>query len=105
MSYNLHPLAYVDAEFYANILMTVPLGVYLYLAKPNLSPVAFLLLCALPGLAIESCQLVADLAVNLNRVVDIDDVISNTLGVFCDYLALKVSDHTPLTHLVRPFAL
>lgn len=105
VSYNLHPLAYVDAEFYANILMTVPLGVYLYLAKPNLSPVAFLLLCALPGLAIESCQLVADLAVNLNRVVDIDDVISNTLGVFGGYLVLKVSDHTPLTHLVRPFAL
>lgn len=43
----------------------------------------------------------ADLAVNLNRVVDIDDVISNTLGVFGGYLVLKVSDHTPLTHLVR----
>lgn len=105
VSYNLHPLAYVDAEFFANILLTVPLGVYLYLAKSRLNLLNLFLISIIPGLMIESCQLVADLAVNLNRVVDIDDVISNTCGVLVGYLVVKLFDHTPLTHLVKPFAL
>lgn len=103
--YNLHPLAHVDLEFAANILLTVPLGCYFYLLRPKAKWGLVLLLGVIPGLFIESTQMVSDLLFGTLRVVDIDDVITNTMGVWVGFFGTWLVAHTPVKSLVRPFLL
>lgn len=103
--YNLHPLVHVDLEFLANIALTIPMGVYLYLFKPRLAGWQVVLLALVPGCLIESVQFCSDLLVHTARVADIDDIITNTSGVLVGYLAVWLAEFTPLTWLVKHFSL
>ena len=105
VAYNLVALKYFDGGFVENVLMTVPAGVYLRLAKPKLSSVQLIGWALLPGLAIESCQFISDMAVNLQRVVDIDDLCANTLGVLLGFVLLQLLEYTSLKKLIIKLSL
>lgn len=89
---NLTPFAGgLGLDFFLNILMTVPLGLYYgLLAKaPKFKTSLFLGLGT--GLTIETLQFLADQVVTLNRWVDVNDLITNTLGVCLGFLCFKVA--------------
>ena len=105
VAYNLVALKYFDGGFVENVLMTVPAGVYLRLAKPKLSLVQLIVWALLPGLAIECCQFISDMAVNLQRVVDIDDLCANTSGVLLGFVLLQLLERTSLKKLIIKLSL
>ncbi|AEV95481.1 VanZ family protein [Pediococcus claussenii] len=66
-----------------NMIMTLPAGVYLRLLLPNKVnkiPIVFMLAISI-GLFNEGGQFILDLLVNIQRTVDITDVITNSIGV------------------------
>jgi glycopeptide antibiotics resistance protein len=77
-------MQWVLVDFGLNLLLTIPFGVGIgYFNKPR-----FLKLCLWAfgaGLSLEAFQLLIKLAFNNYHVVDINDVILNTLGVFVGY--------------------
>ncbi|GBG94688.1 membrane protein [Ligilactobacillus salitolerans] len=79
----------LDIQFYLNVLMTVPFGVFtaLLVRKP-LSLWRSAGLGIVVGGLIESTQLILDNLQLTSRWVDINDVIANALGVFAGYLVL-----------------
>lgn len=101
ITYNLRPFAHVNPEFWANVALTVPLGGIYYLAKRRWSVWALLGAALVPGFLIEFGQLLADLFVNLSRVVDIDDWLTNSLGVLLGWLAIAGLDRWGLGRLWR----
>jgi len=105
VAYNLVALRYFDGGFVENIIMTIPAGVYLSLAKPKLSKSKILLWSLVPGLVIESCQFFSDLTVNLQRVVDIDDLCANTLGMLIGYGIVFLLKQTDLNKVITKLTL
>lgn len=103
--YNLRPLQNIDPEFVANIFMTFPLGCYVYCWRPRLKSWNLLLIALTPGLIIESTQFISDLLVGNHRVADIDDVITNTLGVLIGYGIFWLLSKTPGERLLNYFRL
>ena len=103
--YNLRPLQNIDPEFLANIVMTIPLGCYVYCWRPRLKSWQLLLIALIPGAIIESAQFVRDLLVGNHRVADIDDVITNTLGVLVGYGVFWLVSKTPGDRLLKYFRL
>ncbi|MFD1672030.1 VanZ family protein [Agrilactobacillus yilanensis] len=93
----------IGADFFLNILMTVPLGIYLGLFAKNTNLKQSLQLGLLTGLTIESAQFIADQVVDLKRWVDINDIITNCLGVIVGYLIFKLVARL-LPKLVQTFA-
>lgn len=93
VTYNLRPLAHVNPEFWANVALTLPLGALYYLAKRSWSPLGLVGAALVPGLLIEGGQLVADVLVNLNRIVDVDDWLTNSLGVLVGWGIMALVDH------------
>lgn len=87
---NFIPFKGIAGDFFLNILMTVPLGVYfgLFAIKPSLK--GSLRLGLMTGLTIESLQFIADVLVDIRRWVDINDVITNCLGVIVGYGVFKL---------------
>lgn len=83
--YNLHPLQYLTIDWFKNILLTIPMGMITYLLHDRFSIGAMMIVALLPGITIETIQMFADLLVNLQRVVDIDDIITNWLGMMIGY--------------------
>lgn len=92
ITYNLRPLIHVNREFWANVAMTVPLGAFYYLARRHWRPLMLVCAALVPGLVIELGQLVSDLLVNLSRVVDVDDWLTNSLGVLVGFGLMLVLD-------------
>lgn len=74
-------MMWLFVDFGLNLLLTIPFGFGLgYFRKPS-----FLQLCLWAfgtGLTLETLQLALKLGFNNYHVVDINDVILNTLGVF-----------------------
>lgn len=71
-------------NIYENILVTVPFGFGIsFIAR--LKPRDFIWLGFLVGLAFEGIQLIISLIASPFRVIDINDVILNTFGVFIGY--------------------
>lgn len=74
------PFRGIGLDFFLNILLTVPLG----LLAPLMRPFKFkkiVLLGVTTGFLIEACQFALDWTFNLNRWVDINDILMNALGV------------------------
>ena len=74
-------------DFLLNIVMTLPLAALLYVvfsvrAKSRVFLVGFVI-----SAAIEVMQAVQDIAFHGNRWADVNDLISNTLGVLIGYIA------------------
>lgn len=96
-------LQWVIVDFGLNLLLTIPFGVGIaYFSKPG-----FFKLCLWAfgaGLSLELLQLLLKLGFNNYHVVDINDVILNTLGVFVGYLlyilARRIFVKTPKTKKV-----
>lgn len=101
---NPFPLRGVTLDFYLNVLMTVPMGVYLGLFK-KWRPSQILIAGLVMGSAIESTQFVLDFVVHLSRWVDINDVLTNAAGVIVGYGLVMLLKHSPLKRLVQFFAL
>lgn len=79
----IHPLqaASMDASFWLNILMTVPQGVLWQLNHHQSRWRQWLVVGLATGLTLEVGQALGNWAVSLGRWVDINDVITNCLGV------------------------
>lgn len=98
------PFRGIEMDFYLNILMMVPMGVYLkLLSKVNFRQVAELGL--LIGLGIESAQFLLDSFLQLSRWVDINDVITNAGGVIIGYVIVLILQYSPLKRIVSYFSL
>ena len=98
------PFRGIEMDFYLNILMTVPLGVYLkLLSKSTFHQIIGLGL--LVGVGIESTQFILDSFLQLSRWIDINDVMTNACGIIVGYLLVAVLQHSPLKRLVGYFSL
>lgn len=101
---NLIPFNALTSDFFLNILMTVPLGCYLYLIKrPSLATILVIGLAT--GISIESGQFIYDLLFNIGRSIDINDIITNTLGVLGGYLIIMGLNKTFIKNMVNRFSL
>lgn len=102
---NLIPLQGLSEEFFLNILMTIPLGVYLYLSDHQmpLPRAAFYGFCF--SLFIELNQFFCGIIFHIGRVADIDDLISNTIGTTIGFAAMMFLDQTILHSVIKQFML
>ncbi|GEA93490.1 hypothetical protein PDA01_13830 [Pediococcus damnosus] len=81
-----------------NIIMTIPMGIYLYIFghkdRPLLNEVLFIAV----GIALfnEGGQFVLDQLIHINRTVDIMDVIHNALGVVIGFYLM-----TPFNFILK----
>ena len=80
----------IDATFYLNIVMAIPLGIYYGLLIPRANLIKVFTIGLLASSSIEAGQYILNHSLMLNRSVDIDDVIANVLGVLIGYLVLRV---------------
>lgn len=89
---NLTPFAGgLGLDFFLNILMTVPLGLYYGLLAPSSRFKTSLILGLGIGLTLETYQFIADQVVDLKRWVDVNDLITNALGVCLGFLCFKLA--------------
>ena len=86
---NLQALRGIDPTFYLNIVMAVPLGIYYGLLIPRANILKVLLVGLLASTLVEVTQYLLNHSILLNRSVDINDVISNVLGVLIGYIVLR----------------
>lgn len=96
------PFRGIELDFYMNIVMMVPMGVYLALFK-KWSGWRILLIGILMGTAIESTQFVLDTVLHMSRWVDINDVMTNAAGVVIGYYAVALLKRTPFRRVVQFF--
>lgn len=94
----------IGLDFFLNILMTIPLGIYFGLFYKKSTFKTSLQLGLLTGLTIESTQFLADQLVNLKRWVDINDILTNCLGVLIGYGLFVVLDKL-MPKVIRAFEL
>lgn len=91
-----YPSALRSMGSYMNIVMTIPAGVYLgILFHRHLNWLTVILCAGLVGIFNEGNQLILDMIINIQRTVDITDVLTNAAGVVIGYLAFYC--------LVRPW--
>jgi glycopeptide antibiotics resistance protein len=87
---NLVALYGIDMTFYLNIIMAVPMGIYYGLLILRASILKVFLVGILASTWVEVAQYILNHSILLNRSVDINDVISNVIGVLVGYGALKI---------------
>lgn len=102
---NLIPFWSTTADFYQNVLMMLPMGVYLGLLLPQFKIKKVILTGLGISVTIESLQFVLDLLVGLSRWVDINDVLTNTFGVVAGWCILEILMHTFLARVLNNFAI
>jgi glycopeptide antibiotics resistance protein len=98
---NLVPFWSTTADFYQNVVMMLPMGVYIGLMVPQFNWRGVVVAGGLISIAIETMQFFLDLTVGLSRWVDINDVITNTLGVLVGWLILKLLAATILKTVIE----
>lgn len=100
---NVIPFWSTTADFYQNVLMMLPMGVYVGLMLPKFTFKKVVFTGLGVSATIEFLQLVLDLSVGLSRWVDINDVLTNTVGVLVGWLFLKLLMHTFLKKILNRF--
>lgn len=103
--YNAIPLQGLSHEFFLNVIMTIPWGVYLFLINHRLKLARATLFCLLFSLFIELNQFILDLVVNLGRLADVDDLITNTVGGLIGFLIMALLSQTRIRRLIQYFSL
>ncbi|KRL21604.1 VanZ family protein [Lentilactobacillus kisonensis] len=98
---NLIPFWSTTADFYQNVMMMLPFGVYLALLLPTIRFRNVVLTGAIVGVGIETLQLILDLTINLSRWVDINDVLTNACGVVIGWLMITLANRTPLKQFIK----
>ncbi|GAB2021187.1 VanZ family protein [Pseudolactococcus yaeyamensis] len=88
---NLVDLIFIILQNVANIFLIFPLVFALCLLKPSIRYFKKVLLISfLMSLSIETTQVILDLLFNFNRVFEVDDLITNTLGGMLAYLLYQL---------------
>ncbi|MBB1080044.1 VanZ family protein [Limosilactobacillus sp. STM2_1] len=103
--FNIIPLQGLSEEFFLNVIMTVPFGIYLYLINHQMPFTHAILYGFLFSFFIESNQFVCDLLFHIGRVADVDDLISNTLGTTIGFAVMIMLDQTVFHHIIKQFML
>lgn len=98
------PFRGIEFDFYLNIIMMVPMGVYLGLLRKS-RHTHIIWAGIMIGIGIESTQFILDSFLNMSRWVDINDVITNAFGVVIGYLLIFLLRHSPLWRVIRYFSL
>ncbi|MBS7575992.1 VanZ family protein [Enterococcus sp. MMGLQ5-2] len=81
----------VFLQSFFNILMTIPLTMLFAIAFPKYENLKNALLLAFTvSFVIELGQGILDITLQLNRIVDIDDLIFNTIGGLLGFLLFKL---------------
>ena len=93
---NIIPFQALSPDFFLNIVMTVPTGIYWYLLSDRHDCKFVLLFGILLGISIETTQFLCDLLFHVERFVDIDDVITNTAGVLVGFYTMVILKTTVL---------
>lgn len=75
------PFQHLDIEFWLNVLLTIPLGFLINWNFPHWSWQRIVLIGLLTGLTLETGQFILDWLVQINRWVEVDDVLTNWCGV------------------------
>lgn len=89
------PFQALDLEYWLNLLLTVPLGLFFGLTQ-QWSWRRLLLLGLIMGCGLEVLQFILDQLIDLQRVVDIDDVITNFGGTVLGGVLYWCLHKTPL---------
>lgn len=103
--FNAIPFQGISPEFFLNIIMTFPLGVYLFLFNYRTPFERAILYGFLFSLFIESNQFVWDYFLNLQRLADIDDLITNTLGAVIGFSLMIILYQAGWQKFLRQFML
>lgn len=99
--YNAIPFQGISPEFLLNIVMTFPWGVFLYLFNRHYTWGKLILYCFAFSLFIEANQFFWDLLINLGRLADIDDLITNTLGALIGFGVTGLLNKTIFHRLIK----
>ncbi|VDG23544.1 VanZ family protein [Lactiplantibacillus mudanjiangensis] len=75
------PFQHLDIEFWLNVLLTMPLGFLIIWNFPHWSWRRLIFIGLLTGLTLETGQFILDWLVQINRWVEVDDVLTNWAGV------------------------
>lgn len=85
------PFALYSMGSFLNIIMTIPAGIYLgILFHKHLNWFLVVIAAGMTGLFNEGTQLVLDVLMNIQRTVDITDVITNACGVIAGYVLYSI---------------
>lgn len=93
---NLIPFQAMDTAFWLNVVMTVPAGIYYAMIWQPHSGYSIFLFGILTGLTIETTQFIINWFVQLGRWVEVDDLITNAVGVWLGILIIVALKHTPV---------
>lgn len=102
---NLIPFWSTTADFYQNVLMMMPMGIYIRLLLPNLKFKKVILTGVVISTGIEMLQFILDEWVGLSRWVDINDVLTNAFGVALGWLIIVGLAYTPVKRIILPFVI
>lgn len=98
------PFRGIEMDFYLNILMMVPMGIYLKLLfKINVRQM--IITGFLIGMGIESTQFVLDTFLQMSRWIDINDIITNAGGVVIGYSLVLLLEYSPFKRIVNYFSI
>ncbi|MFD1421464.1 VanZ family protein [Lactiplantibacillus songbeiensis] len=86
----LNPFRHLDLEFWLNVLLTMPLGFLIGWNKPTCTWRRLISLGLLTGLSLETGQFILDWLVNLQRWVEVDDVLTNWTGVIIGFAVYQL---------------
>ncbi len=89
-----YPTFYLIKNVIGNILMFVPFGyIYTYISKRKVKFINVSMYCTMFSIFIESMQFLLCFILKVNyRVIDVDDIILNTIGGMLGYLLFKVEN-------------
>lgn len=102
---NLTHLDMFNLGFFENILMTIPLGMLIKWVLPKISMWGVTILGIFAGSSFETIQYILSHHWLINRSSDINDVISNTMGVVVGGIAIAVYYRIAAKHRQRPQAI
>lgn len=102
---NIIPFQALSPDFFLNIVMTVPAGIYWYLLSDRHDCKFVLMFGILLGISIETTQFLCDLFFHVERFVDIDDVITNTAGVLVGFYTMVILKTTILADWIAQLSI
>lgn len=86
---NIRPTLNFRIDTLENIMLTIPAGAFFALILQRLNLVEAGLLSMIPGILIESGQFTADYFFQIERIVDINDILTNWLGCMIGFFIVS----------------
>ncbi|WP_137597641.1 VanZ family protein [Paucilactobacillus kaifaensis] len=98
---NLVPFQAMDTAFWLNVVMTIPAGIYYALIWHPQTMKSIFLFGLFTGLTLETTQFIINWFVQLGRWVEIDDLITNAVGVWIGIIIIWLFNKTPVKQLIE----